>query len=253
MKCASVPSAYRNCILRASVRTARNFSPARNVRSITLPSEARRSFVRTNAPPLPGLTCWNSRTLKIVPSTSMWLPFLNWLVEIMCGRKGSPHAALTCRSSTDGPWFESLVASRLPRLLPVDPHDRAWALRGAIATIGTHPVAWLRGRLWHSRFNATQLREEAIRSNLRPGQSFLDVGAMWRVDGACSFFAERLGAGAVTALDVMAPTPGFVAAHRSQDSRVVYVNGDINEPDTVTELQPHDVVWCAGVLYHSPD
>ena len=40
------------------------------------------SFVRTNAPPLPGLTCWNSTTLKIVPSTSMWMPFLNWLVEI---------------------------------------------------------------------------------------------------------------------------------------------------------------------------
>ena len=83
MKCASVPSAYRNCILRASVRTARNFSPARNVRSITAPSDERRSFVRTNAPPLPGFTCWNSRILKIVPSTSMWLPFLNWLVEIM--------------------------------------------------------------------------------------------------------------------------------------------------------------------------
>ena len=53
--------------MRASVRTARNFSPARKVWSITLPSEARRSFVRTNAPPLPGLTCWNSRILKIVP------------------------------------------------------------------------------------------------------------------------------------------------------------------------------------------
>ena len=68
--------------MRASVRTARNFSPARKVRSITLPSEARRSFVRTNAPPLPGLTCWNSRILKTVPSTSMWLPFLNWFVLI---------------------------------------------------------------------------------------------------------------------------------------------------------------------------
>ena len=44
------------------------------------PSDARRSFVRTNAPPLPGLTCWNSTILKTVPSTSMWLPFLNWLV-----------------------------------------------------------------------------------------------------------------------------------------------------------------------------
>jgi hypothetical protein len=50
---------------------------------MTFPSEARRSFVRTNAPPLPGLTCWNSTTLKTVPSTSMWLPFLSWLVEMM--------------------------------------------------------------------------------------------------------------------------------------------------------------------------
>src|SRR5436309_10379417 len=48
-----------------------------------LPSEERRSFVRTNAPPLPGLTCWNSRILKIVPSTSMWFPFLNWFVDMV--------------------------------------------------------------------------------------------------------------------------------------------------------------------------
>ena len=33
--------------MRASVRTARNFSPARKVLSMTLPSEARRSLVRT--------------------------------------------------------------------------------------------------------------------------------------------------------------------------------------------------------------
>src|SRR4051794_7775847 len=86
MKCASVPSAYRNCILRASVWIGRNFSPARNVRSITAPSAARRSFVRTNAPPLPGLTCWNSMILKTVPSTSMWFPFLNWLVLITASK-----------------------------------------------------------------------------------------------------------------------------------------------------------------------
>src|SRR5205085_12202946 len=76
------PSRYRNCIRRVSVRTGRNFSPARNVRSITAPSLARRSFVLTNAPPFPGLTCWNSTTLKTVPSTSMWVPLRNWLVEI---------------------------------------------------------------------------------------------------------------------------------------------------------------------------
>src|SRR4051794_16229791 len=68
---------------RVSVLMGRNFSPARKVLSITLPSAVRRSLVRTNAPPLPGFTCWNSRILKTVPSTSMWVPFLNWLVEIM--------------------------------------------------------------------------------------------------------------------------------------------------------------------------
>src|SRR4029450_1068912 len=83
MKWASVPSAYRKVILRDSVRTGRNFSPARNVLSMTAPSSERFSFVRTNAPPLPGLTCWNSTILKTVPSTSMWAPFLNWLVLIM--------------------------------------------------------------------------------------------------------------------------------------------------------------------------
>ena len=69
--------------MRVSVRTGRNFSPARKVLSITLPSVVRLSLVRTNAGPLPGLTCWNSTILKIVPSTSMWVPFLNWLVLII--------------------------------------------------------------------------------------------------------------------------------------------------------------------------
>src|SRR5690349_21146589 len=116
MKWASLPSAYRNCILRASVRTGRNFSPARNVRSITAPSDARRSLVRTKAPPLPGLTCWNSRILKTVPSTSMWLPFLNWFVEIMSADQcRSAPACAELRHATGRP------ASRLvDRIGPVD-------------------------------------------------------------------------------------------------------------------------------------
>src|SRR5919106_1386166 len=67
---------------RVSVRMGRNFSPARKVLSSTAPSLERLSLVRTNAPPLPGFTCWNSTILKTVPSTSMWVPFLNWLVLI---------------------------------------------------------------------------------------------------------------------------------------------------------------------------
>src|SRR4051812_9323835 len=117
MKWASVPSAYRNCILRASVRTARNFSPARNVRSMTAPSDARRSFERTNAPPLPGLTCWNSTILKIVPSTSMWLPFLNWLVLIMgvsgqgTSRVGADRLRLLTPSRVADMWAVSDLAA----------------------------------------------------------------------------------------------------------------------------------------------
>ena len=80
MKWASVPSEYRKVILRDSVRTGRNFSPARKVLSMTAPSSTRFSFVRTNAPPLPGFTCWNSTMRKTLPSTSTCMPFLNWLV-----------------------------------------------------------------------------------------------------------------------------------------------------------------------------
>src|SRR5512134_2985151 len=72
---------------RVSVRTGRTFSPARNVLSITPPVFTFLSLERTNAPPLPGFTCWNSTIRKIWPSTSMWLPFLNWFVEIMGRRR----------------------------------------------------------------------------------------------------------------------------------------------------------------------
>src|SRR3954451_18275092 len=63
-----------------SVRTRENFSPARNVRSTTAPVSRPFSFVRTNAPPFPGLTCWNSTMRQNEPSSSMCMPFLNWLV-----------------------------------------------------------------------------------------------------------------------------------------------------------------------------
>src|SRR5437773_8738054 len=63
-----------------SVCTRANFSPARNVRSTTAPVSRLLSFVRTNAPPLPGFTCWNSTMRQTSPSSAMWIPFLNWFV-----------------------------------------------------------------------------------------------------------------------------------------------------------------------------
>src|SRR5436305_9314422 len=64
-----------------SVRTRGNFSPARNVLSTTEPLVSDFSFVRTNAPPLPGFTCWNSTIRHVCPSSSMCIPLRNWFVE----------------------------------------------------------------------------------------------------------------------------------------------------------------------------
>src|SRR5436190_6484134 len=63
-----------------SVRTRGNFSPARNVRSTTAPESRFLTFVRMKAPPLPGFTCWNSTMRQTPPSSSMCIPFRNWLV-----------------------------------------------------------------------------------------------------------------------------------------------------------------------------
>src|SRR5437588_13114270 len=60
-----------------------NFSPARKERSTTAPESSAFSFVRTNAPPFPGFTCWNSTIRHTKPSSSMCIPFLNWFVEMV--------------------------------------------------------------------------------------------------------------------------------------------------------------------------
>src|SRR3954452_14870531 len=54
--------------------------PALNVLSTTLPDSTAFSLVRTNAPPLPGLTCWNSTTDQSWPSRLSTKPFLRSLV-----------------------------------------------------------------------------------------------------------------------------------------------------------------------------
>src|SRR5918911_3758184 len=81
MKTTSSPESYRYWTFLTSVCTRGNFSPARKVRSTTAPEPSAFSFVRTNAPPLPGLTCWNSTIRQTSRSSSMCIPFLNWFVE----------------------------------------------------------------------------------------------------------------------------------------------------------------------------
>jgi hypothetical protein len=86
-----------------------------------------------------------------------------------------------------------------------------------------------------------------------PGRTFADIGCMWRVNGELAFLAEAAGATAVTGLDVMEPTPEYLAEHQRRGSSVRFVHGDIHDPAAAEEVGPHDVVWCGGVLYHAPN
>src|SRR5437764_9065666 len=79
----SSPSAYRYCIVRLSTVAVSTLVPALNVLSTTLPDSTFFSVVRTNAPPLPGLTCWNSTTDQRSPSRLRTSPFLRSLVVAM--------------------------------------------------------------------------------------------------------------------------------------------------------------------------
>src|SRR5436309_7749301 len=83
MKTYSSPSAYRNCIVRLSTVAVSTLVPALKVLSTTLPESTFFSVVRTNAPPLPGLTCWNSTTDHSSPSRLSTRPFFRSLVVAM--------------------------------------------------------------------------------------------------------------------------------------------------------------------------
>jgi SAM-dependent methyltransferase len=114
--------------------------------------------------------------------------------------------------------------------------------------------AWLsRAKLQRrlSRTNTTH-RAELI-ARLAPGKTFLDMGGMWGVHGEFAFLAEDAGASSVVLCDGMDPTEEFDRKLKERSSRVRFVQGDLHDPGTVAQLGRFDVVWCTGVLYHSPD
>jgi hypothetical protein len=125
--------------------------------------------------------------------------------------------------------------------------------RGANAQVDV--PAWIgaaiaeRDRL--RRDDPSRAREDLIREHA-PERSFLDVGAMWGIDGGMSFLAEDVGAAAVTAIDLTPPTAAYLERHARQGSRIRFVQGDLNAPETLEEAGTHDIVWCTGVLYHVP-
>src|SRR6185369_13573233 len=149
MNTKSSPSAYRYCIVRLSTVAVSTFVPALNVRSTTLPESTFFRVVRTNAPPLPGLTCWNSTTVHRSPSRLSTRPFLRSFVVAMsvdvsfvAETRRRPEA----RSSvpTPGASIHVNVAARplrcgsvptmLPRsVLPTADVNRTLGLAGSVA------------------------------------------------------------------------------------------------------------------------
>jgi hypothetical protein len=95
------------------------------------------------------------------------------------------------------------------------------------------------------------IKEDLIR-RYAPGHSFLDVGCMWTVHGGYVFLAEDSGATSVTGADLVAETDEFRAEHARRASKMRFVRGDLHDSSTIEAVGKHDVVFCAGVLYHTP-
>ena len=74
------------------------FAPALYVRSTVLPVTTFLSLVRTNAPPLPGLTCWNSMTFHSCPSMLRTTPLRMSAVDAMGEKSVRVRAGRSRRS-----------------------------------------------------------------------------------------------------------------------------------------------------------
>jgi SAM-dependent methyltransferase len=88
---------------------------------------------------------------------------------------------------------------------------------------------------------------------LAPGKSFLDLGGMYGIVGEMAFLAEQAGATRVVLFDGMDPSDEFDEKHRRNESRLRYIQGDLHDADHIASLGQFDIVWCAGVIYHSPN
>ena len=86
-----------------------------------------------------------------------------------------------------------------------------------------------------------------------PGKTFADIGCMWGVNGLNSFIAEESGATKVFAVDVYPESKEFLQEKSKRNSKIQFIQGDINQSSTAQKIGVADVVLCAGVLYHAPD
>ncbi len=94
--------------------------------------------------------------------------------------------------------------------------------------------------------------QEELIGRYAPGRSFIDLACLWQMDGSCAFLAEELGADSVTASDLSPASEAFEAERERRASRVSFAQADLHDTDQVAALGVHDVVWCSGLMYHTP-
>jgi hypothetical protein len=112
-------------------------------------------------------------------------------------------------------------------------------------------AARLRGRR-RLRMDFPERRRDLVR-RLAPGSTFIDVGGMWNSHGEIAFLAEECGAERVVMFDAMEPTEEFSRERDRRGSGLTFVRGDLHDPAEIARLGRFDVVWCTGVIYHSPN
>ena len=101
---------------------------------------------------------------------------------------------------------------------------------------------------------AHERRRRAWLEQHAPGRSFVDVGGLFEIHGERALQAEAAGAHPVTLFD--GGDVGYTDFPRKQQERgsqVRVVQGDLEDPDAVAEIGPHDIVWSTGVIYHTPN
>jgi SAM-dependent methyltransferase len=92
--------------------------------------------------------------------------------------------------------------------------------------------------------------EDYIRGSVA-GKSFVDVGGMWRINGAHAFLAAREGAARSVLVDLFR-TEEFDRELEASGNAVEFFHGDAAQESTADRLGTFDIVWCFGVLYHHP-
>lgn len=119
--------------------------------------------------------------------------------------------------------------------------------------------AWVAlGRLARKRSRARSVerweaRHQWIEAN-SSGRSFADIGGLFAVEGEIALAAEAAGADPVTLFDGGdPPLTGFPEKAAERSSQIRTVQGDLEDPVAVAAVGEHDVVWCTGVIYHTPN